>query len=102
VVRSWWWVTIVILVREFGITIYRFVALKDRVISASPAGKLKTLVQAIAVSLFLVPLWLFLGDWVHMLNWIVMGIALVLTVYSGIEYLVSAWRSRPGDAAPRG
>lgn len=98
----WWWVTIVILVREFGITIYRFVALKDRVISASPAGKLKTLVQAIAVSLFLVPLWLFLGDWVHMLNWIVMGIALVLTVYSGIEYLVSAWRSRPGDAAPRG
>ena len=90
----WWWVTIVILVREFGITIYRFIALRDRVISASPAGKLKTLAQAIAVSLFLVPLWTLLGDWVHWVNWVVMGIALVLTVYSGIEYLVAAWRLR--------
>src|SRR6195952_3185590 len=53
----WWWVTIVILVREVGITVYRFIALRDRVIAASPAGKLKTLAQAIAVSLFLVPLW---------------------------------------------
>jgi CDP-diacylglycerol--glycerol-3-phosphate 3-phosphatidyltransferase len=88
----WWWVTIVILVREFGITIFRFIALRDRVIPASWGGKVKTIVQAVAVSMFLVPLWLFLGPWVHVANWIVMGIAVVLTVYTGIEYLVNAWR----------
>ncbi|MEP6480750.1 MAG: CDP-diacylglycerol--glycerol-3-phosphate 3-phosphatidyltransferase [Rhodoglobus sp.] len=90
----WWWVTIVILVREFGITIFRFIALRDRVIPASWSGKIKTIVQAIAVSLFLVPLWLLLGDWVHIVNWAVMGVALALTVYSGAEYLVTAWRLR--------
>ena len=90
----WWWVTIVILVREFGITIFRFLALRDRVIPASVGGKAKTWVQAIAVSLFLVPLWLPLGDWVHWLNYAVMGLALLLTVYTGIDYLVKAWRLR--------
>lgn len=89
----WWWVTIVILVREFGITIYRFIALRDRAIPASFAGKAKTIVQSVAVSLFLVPLWTLLGDWVHIVNWTVMGLALALTVYSGIEYLWQAWRS---------
>jgi CDP-diacylglycerol--glycerol-3-phosphate 3-phosphatidyltransferase len=88
----WWWVTIVILVREFGITIFRFIALRDRVISASWAGKIKTIVQAVAISLFLVPTWLLVGDWVHVFNWVVMGLALALTIYSGIEYLVQAWR----------
>jgi CDP-diacylglycerol--glycerol-3-phosphate 3-phosphatidyltransferase len=88
----WWWVTIVILVREFGITIFRFIALRDRVIPASWGGKVKTIVQAVAVSMFLVPLWLFLGPWVHVLNWIVMGIAVALTVFTGAEYLVNAWR----------
>ena len=90
----WWWGTIVILVREFGITIFRFIALRDRVIPASFAGKVKTVVQAVAVSLFLVPLWTFLGEWVHWVNWIVMGVAFALTVYSGVEYLVAAWRLR--------
>ncbi|CAN5214753.1 CDP-diacylglycerol--glycerol-3-phosphate 3-phosphatidyltransferase [soil metagenome] len=90
----WWWVTILILLREFGITIFRFIALRDRAIPASLAGKTKTIVQSVAVALFLVPLWEFLGDWVHVLNWIVMGLALVLTVYSGIEYLYQAARSK--------
>lgn len=88
----WWWVAIVILVREFGITVFRFIALRDRVIPASRGGKAKTWVQAIAVSLFLVPTWLLVGDWVFWLNYAVMGLALLLTVYSGIDYLVKAWR----------
>lgn len=87
----WWWVTIVILVREFGITIFRFIALRDRAIPASLAGKAKTIVQSVAVSLFLVPLWTLLGDGVRVVNGAVMGLALVLTVYSGIEYL---WQAR--------
>lgn len=90
----WWWVTIVILVREFGITIFRFIALRDRAIPASIAGKAKTIVQSVAVSLFLVPLWTFLGDWVHVVNWAAMGLALALTVYSGVEYLYQAAKSK--------
>lgn len=88
----WWWVTIVILVREFGITIFRFIALRDRAIPASIAGKAKTIVQSVAVSLFLVPLWSLLGEWVLWVNWSVMGLAVALTVYSGVEYLWQAWR----------
>jgi CDP-diacylglycerol--glycerol-3-phosphate 3-phosphatidyltransferase len=88
----WWWVTIVILLREFGITIFRFLALRDRVIPASVGGKAKTWVQAIAISLFLVPVWLLFGEWVFWLNYAVMGLALALTVYTGLDYLVKAWR----------
>lgn len=88
----WWWVTIVILVRELGITAFRFAVLKKRVIPASRGGKLKTVVQAVAISLFLVPLWTLLGDWVLWVNWSVMALALALTVVTGIDYLVQAWR----------
>ena len=89
----WWWVTIVILVREFGITVYRFIALRSRVLAADWSGKLKTVAQAVGVSLLLFPLWAVLGDWYLWLGWIVIGIALALTVYSGIEFLVKASRS---------
>ncbi len=88
----WWWVTIVILIREFGITIFRFIALRDRVIPASRGGKLKTIVQAVAISLLLVPLWVLLGVWVQVVGWIAIGFALALTVFTGVQYLVSAWR----------
>lgn len=88
----WWWVTAVILAREIGITVYRFIALRDRVIPAGTSGKAKTIAQAVAVSLVLLPLWTLLGDWYLWLGWVAMGIALVLTLYSGAEYLVAAWR----------
>jgi CDP-diacylglycerol--glycerol-3-phosphate 3-phosphatidyltransferase len=88
----WWWVTILVLVREFGITIFRFAVLSKRVVPASRAGKFKTIIQAVAVSLYLVPTWLLLGEWVHFFNAAVMAIALVLTVGTAIDYLVQAWR----------
>jgi len=96
-----WWVTIVILVREVGITVFRFVMLRDRVIPASRGGKLKTLAQSVAISLALLPLWLVFGDVpMHWVNTVAMSIAFILTVVSGIDYLVSAWREnakkRPG------
>ena len=95
----WWWVTIVILVRELGITAFRFAVLRNRVVAASPGGKLKTVIQSVAISLYLVPLWVFLGDWMHWVNGVVMGAALVLTVLTGIDYLVKAVRvSRPRRA----
>jgi CDP-diacylglycerol--glycerol-3-phosphate 3-phosphatidyltransferase len=88
----WWWVTIVILVRELGITVFRFAVVRDRVIPASRGGKLKTIVQAIATSFYLVPVWLLLGDWMHWTNAVLMAIALGFTLVSGIDYLVKALR----------
>jgi CDP-diacylglycerol--glycerol-3-phosphate 3-phosphatidyltransferase len=87
-----WWVTVVIMVREIGITVYRFAVLSDRVIPASRGGKLKTIAQSVAISLALVPLWNLFGSWVHVLNTGIMSIAVVLTVLTGIDYLVQAVR----------
>lgn len=93
-----WWITAVILVREFGITIFRFLVLSKRVIPASRGGKLKTIVQAVAISLFLVAPWHLLGAWAGWFSWIVMVAALALTVSTGLEYLYQAWRqNRPRD-----
>ena len=87
-----WWVTIVILVREIGITVFRFVMLRDRVIPASRGGKLKTILQSVAISLALVPLWLVFGDWVHGVNTVAMTLAVILTVVTGVDYLAAAAR----------
>lgn len=87
-----WWVVVVILVREWGITVFRFLMLRDRVIPASRGGKLKTVVQAVAISLALLPLWNLVGEWVHVVNTVLMSAAVVLTVVTGIDYLVQAWR----------
>jgi CDP-diacylglycerol--glycerol-3-phosphate 3-phosphatidyltransferase len=90
-----WWVTIVILVREVGITVLRLVALRDHVIPASLLGKVKTWVQIIAISSALVPLWVLFGDWVHTLNFVLMMLAVAITLVSGAEYLWQAWKGRP-------
>jgi CDP-diacylglycerol--glycerol-3-phosphate 3-phosphatidyltransferase len=82
-----WWVTILILVREVGITVYRFVALRTRVIPASRGGKIKTILQAIALSLALFPLWNLLGDWMHTVNTVVMVLAFIATIASGLDYM---------------
>ena len=87
-----WWVTVIILVREVGITVFRFAVLSDRVVPASRGGKLKTLAQSIAISLALVPFPALLGDWFDWVNIVTMSIAFVLTVVTGIDYLVQAWR----------
>ncbi|NQX26725.1 CDP-diacylglycerol--glycerol-3-phosphate 3-phosphatidyltransferase [Microbacteriaceae bacterium VKM Ac-2854] len=95
-----WWVTIVILVREIGITVFRMAVLSDRVIPASRGGKLKTIAQSVAISLALLPLWNLFGEWVHWLNGITMTIAVILTVVTGLDYLIDAWRlSRKARAA---
>jgi CDP-diacylglycerol--glycerol-3-phosphate 3-phosphatidyltransferase len=88
----WWWVTIVIMVRELGITAFRFAVLSKAVIPASRGGKLKTVVQAVAIALYLLPLASLVGDWMLIVNAIAMAAALVLTVWTGIDYLVQARR----------
>jgi CDP-diacylglycerol--glycerol-3-phosphate 3-phosphatidyltransferase len=83
-----WWVTALIMLREIGITVLRFAVLRRGVIPASRGGKLKTLVQAVAIGLFVLPL---SGAWLAA-AWVVMWAAVVLTVITGVDYIVSAIR----------
>jgi CDP-diacylglycerol--glycerol-3-phosphate 3-phosphatidyltransferase len=83
-----WWVTVVILAREIGVTALRFAVLRRGVIPASWGGKLKTLVQAVAIGLFVLPL---TGSWLTA-AWAVMWLAIVLTVVTGVDYVASAAR----------
>jgi len=82
-----WWVTALILLREVGITVYRFIVIRDRVVPASRGGKLKTVLQAVAVTLALFPLWNVFGEGMHWVNGVLMTAALVATLVSGADYL---------------
>ncbi|MBV8862909.1 MAG: CDP-diacylglycerol--glycerol-3-phosphate 3-phosphatidyltransferase [Mycobacterium sp.] len=90
-----WWVTLVILAREVGITILRFAVLRRGVIPASRGGKLKTLVQAVAIGLFVLPL---SGSWLVVAQ-VVMAAAIVLTVVTGVDYVASAVKDVRGRPA---
>ncbi|MCL6671101.1 MULTISPECIES: CDP-diacylglycerol--glycerol-3-phosphate 3-phosphatidyltransferase [Streptomyces] len=81
-----WWVTIVILGRELGITLLRFVVIRYGVIPASRGGKLKTLIQGVAVGMYI----LALTGWLATLRFWVMGVAVVLTVVTGLDYVRQA------------
>lgn len=88
-----WWVTVVVLVREIGMTVYRLVVVSDHVLAAAWMGKLKTVAQAVALSLALLPLWQLVGEWVWWLNGVTMAIAVALTIASGIDYVVAETRA---------
>ncbi|MDV7222842.1 CDP-diacylglycerol--glycerol-3-phosphate 3-phosphatidyltransferase [Streptomyces prunicolor] len=81
-----WWVTVVILGRELGITLLRFVVIRYGVIPASRGGKLKTLIQGVAVGMYV----LALTGWLATLRFWVMAAAVILTVLTGIDYVRQA------------
>lgn len=85
-----WWVTIVILVRELGITLMRFVVIRRGVIPASKGGKLKTVLQAVGISILIVPV----VGWFAQLGLWVMVAALVVTVVTGVDYVIQALSPR--------
>jgi CDP-diacylglycerol---glycerol-3-phosphate 3-phosphatidyltransferase len=86
-----WWVTAIIVVREVGITIWRLVELRrGNVVPASSGGKLKTIVQSVAISFALVPLWTIFGPWIYWVNGVLMTAAVVLTLWSGLLYVRDA------------
>jgi CDP-diacylglycerol--glycerol-3-phosphate 3-phosphatidyltransferase/cardiolipin synthase len=89
----WWWVTIAILVREWGITLLRFAVLRYGVMPASQGGKLKTVLQIVAISIYLFPLHLLPLSAVFV--WaahVVMAAALAVTLWTGVAYVVAAVR----------
>ena len=97
----WWWVTVVILVREWGITLLRFVVIRYGVMAASKGGKLKTVLQTVALLLLLLPLVPLVGVWWPWLGWTAMGAALVVTVVTGVDYVVKAVQLRHRALAER-
>jgi len=89
-----WWVTILVLGREIGVTLLRFWVIRRGVMPASRGGKWKTFVQAVAIGLYLLPL----PNDVRLLPVSVMAIAVVLTMATGIDYVaraISLRRKRP-------
>ena len=90
-----WWFTVVILVREIGITLYRFAVIRKRVVAASGGGKLKTVLQSVLIGFLIAP---------HggLFNWeilfapvmILMWVTLVVTVWTGIDYLIAAVKKK--------
>ena len=104
-----WWVTILIAVRELGITAMRaFFLRRGVVVSANQAGKLKTFMQMVALGALLIP-------WAHFKHindgnewWVVLlirlgqifaGVALALTLYSGFMYVIDGVRLMRGASA---
>lgn len=88
-----WWVTIVILLREVGMTVYRMAIVHREVHGASWLGKTKTFVQSFAVAFAIAPFPPLVGDWISWWNTFLMASAFALTVWSGIEYLWKALRA---------
>lgn len=84
-----WWVTAIIVVRELGITFWRMSELrKGNVVPASKGGKIKTTLQSLAVALYLIPL----SGVFSVVQFLVMLAAVMVTVITGVQYLIDARR----------
>ncbi len=105
----WWAVTVVVLIREWGITVMRFWLIRRGVVMpAGRGGKLKTVVQTVALALLIMPLRQLEGFWepVGLVVWWIglatMAAAVVLTVWTGVEYVrdtIRAQRRQSGQPA---
>jgi CDP-diacylglycerol--glycerol-3-phosphate 3-phosphatidyltransferase len=89
-----WWVTAVILAREVAVTVLRFWVIRHGVIASSRGGKLKTVAQAVAITAYILPLSGLLAS----ARWWAMGVALVLTVATGLDYVYRALTLRRTSA----
>jgi CDP-diacylglycerol---glycerol-3-phosphate 3-phosphatidyltransferase len=83
-----WWVTIVVLVREIGVTALRFALLRQAVLPAGRGGKVKTALQSLALGLYLLPL---PAEW-HPVEVAAMTLAVIVTVVTGVDYVAQARR----------
>ena len=97
----WWWVTIVVLLREWSVTLLRLSILKQVVVAAAWSGKVKTVLQAIALSTLCLPLrqvtgepWDTLGNVLFYAAQVVLAGAVAVTMWSGYEFFRDVWRQR--------
>lgn len=90
-----WWITVVILAREVGITLMRFWVIRHGVMPASRGGKIKTFLQALAIGLFVWPLHTFpIEELWRGAALAVLVAALVVTIATGVDYVIKALRLR--------
>jgi CDP-diacylglycerol--glycerol-3-phosphate 3-phosphatidyltransferase len=85
-----WWITVVILTREIGITLFRLMVIKNGVIPASKGGKIKTLTQNFGVGFFILPL----PTWLDWFKYGFISVAIILTVTTAYDYLRSWYSTR--------
>ncbi len=96
----WWWVTVVVLGREWLITLLRLLVMRYGVLAASRGGKLKTALQAVALSALILPLREFPGAWSVLglvLWWSAIGVmtaAVIVTLVTGVDYVRTALAAR--------
>lgn len=83
-----WWILFIILFREIGITIFRLAVIRGGVIPASKGGKIKTLTQNFGVSFYILPL----PEVLFPLRDSLMAVAVALTIWTGIDYVVKWFR----------
>jgi CDP-diacylglycerol--glycerol-3-phosphate 3-phosphatidyltransferase len=89
-----WWVTVTILVRELGVTAYRFIVIRKRVIGASGGGKLKTVLQSVSVALIMSPIGNYLPSWFVWIEQLLLTITVCVTIYTGWQYLSAAAKAK--------
>jgi CDP-diacylglycerol--glycerol-3-phosphate 3-phosphatidyltransferase len=100
-----WWITVPVLVREWGVTFARLSIAKQVVMPANQSGKVKTMAQALALGGLIAPFhyldggWDVPGDIVWWLAVVLMGVAVVLTMTSGYEFARDVVRFRRTTAA---
>ena len=85
--RMPWWMTIVILTREIGITIFRLAIIKRGVIPANKGGKIKAMMQGFAVGFYVLPL----DESLYWFRDGFMYVAIALTIFTGAYYVKSAF-----------
>jgi CDP-diacylglycerol--glycerol-3-phosphate 3-phosphatidyltransferase len=85
-----WWITVVMLGRDVGVTVLRFWVIRHGVIPASRGGKLKTLLQAVAIGLYVLPL----SGWLHTVAEVFMFAAVVVALVTALDYVARAIRLR--------
>jgi CDP-diacylglycerol---glycerol-3-phosphate 3-phosphatidyltransferase len=85
-----WWITVIVLIREVGVTLLRFWVIRHGVLAASRGGKAKTLLQAVAIGLYVLPL----SGWLHALAVVCMVVAVAIAVVTGVDYVARALRLR--------
>ncbi len=93
----WWWVTLVVLVREWGITLMRFVVMKYGVMPASRGGKIKTTLQAVALGGYILPFEIWDTGFTAVLLWIthiIMALAVIVTLATAVDYVRQAFKLR--------
>jgi CDP-diacylglycerol--glycerol-3-phosphate 3-phosphatidyltransferase len=84
-----WWVTILILGRDLAVTAYRLLVVLRNVISASLAGKFKTILQGVAIGVVLAPFETWFPIW-SFFEEAVIYLALAATLISGFQFFVAA------------